>query len=275
MAVRFIPLTQSPNKCTYTISLSDLVPLVSLPLVSLPLKRKESESLSQRSASVTHVILTYLKIPATNEINMPRKFYEDDEIVITKPGYNTAISDDLKEQESTHEVKFVQGMAIRTTPILEKYLNSARVFLHENLVVIESELATQVSAARNEINSINDTIQSLLKEPVLPNLIYILTFTLSASILSARRSLPLRFLAPTTFGIGATSYFMPKTFQIATDQLADYERAQFPEIYKTQSQIIKELEVQTKKANKSINSLNSELANKIHDARIYLSELNK
>lgn len=206
---------------------------------------------------------------------MARKFYEDDEIVITKPGYNSAISDELKEKESTHEVKFVEGMAIRTTPILEKYLNSARVFLHENLIVIESELATQVSAARNEINSINDSIQSLLKEPVLPNLIYILTFTLSASILSAKRSLPLRFIAPTAFGIGATSYFMPKTFKYATDQIADYEKDKFPEVYQTQSNILKELKVQTENANKSINSLNTELANKIHDARIYLSDINK
>ena len=83
-----------------------------------------------------------------------RLFYEDDEVIITKPGFNVEISDDLKEQESSHgNISSIKGMGIRTAPVLEEYVNKTRLILHEKLSYYGAELGTQQSALLQRIQN--------------------------------------------------------------------------------------------------------------------------
>lgn len=202
-----------------------------------------------------------------------RDFYVDDEVVINKPGVNTAITPELKEKEGLHgNVSFIEGMSIRTAPILEKYTGQARAWLHEKWLIYGSELSTQKSAFANEYNSIRNDISALIKEPVLPNLIYILTSTLTGSILVNRRSLPLRFLSPVVFGSVATSYFMPKTFASATGKLDRLEKDTVPEVHAAHQDLLKNYAQFKKDADAGVEELQVKLTSGVHDARIGILE---
>lgn len=206
---------------------------------------------------------------------MARSFYEDDELVVTKPGYVDEISKKLESKETLNNVTYVKGMAIRSPPYLEEQLNKIRLYTHSKLSIVEAELNTAVSATKNEINNVSQCIDSMIKDPVLPNIIFILTATLSGSILVNRRSLPLRFLSPTVFGILSFSYFMPSSYNEVKSRITAYESEKCPELYQQQSQFFKELENQRKELNFKINNLNEDLASQIHEARYKLNDLFK
>lgn len=203
-----------------------------------------------------------------------RDFYVDDELIITKPGINTEISSELKEQEGSHgNVSFIQGMSIRTTPILENYANQVRLFLHDKFSLYSAELGTQKSAIVNEYRSIANQVQLTVKEPVLPNLIYILTATLSGSILVSRRALPLRFITPVIFGGAATSYFMPNTFETISQKIQSYEKDVAPEVYQAQNDFISKIGEVRKEAEKGSDNLQGQLTETVHDVRVSLIKL--
>lgn len=161
-----------------------------------------------------------------------RDFYVDDELVINKPGVNTEISPELKRQEAAHgTIAFVEGMSVRTAPVLEQYANRARLFLHDKWSLYGAEFGTQKSAFLNEYHAITDDLSLAVKEPVLPNLIYILTSTLTGSILVNRRALPLRFVTPIVFAAVSTSYFMPRTYDTLSDKLTRFEKEKTPALF--------------------------------------------
>lgn len=198
-----------------------------------------------------------------------RTFYEDDQLIINKPGYNTEIQDTLKEQESAHgNISFIHGMGVRTTPYLEQYVNKFRLYLHDKLAVYEAELGTQKTAFINEVNSIARSIEATIKEPVLPGLIYILTATLTGSILVNRRSLPIRFITPLVFGAGATSYFMPSTYETISDKYSKYEKEQFPEFHQQKHELlVNNYEKFSREFNTRVHEANGQLKLGVHDAR--------
>lgn len=207
---------------------------------------------------------------------MARAFYEDDELVVTKPGFNKQISETLKHQEGPHgNVKFVEGMGVRSLPYLETQLSKARKYVHSYVLKWEAEVGTQLSALQNEVNTVSNQINLLVKEPVLPNIIYILTFTLTGSIVANRRSLPLRFLSPTVFGIGSFAYTMPNSFKTTKETLKQYESEHFPEVYAKQCELLVQLEQQKREASRSVGDLNVSLQEKIHNARQYLGDILK
>lgn len=203
-----------------------------------------------------------------------RLFYEDDDVIITKPGFNVEISKDLKEQESSHgNISFIKGMGVRTAPVLEEYFNKARLILHDNLTYYGAELGTQKSALANEYNSLRSEIHSSIKEPVLPNLVYILTASLTGSILVNRRALPLRFVTPVIFGGAAFNYFMPKSFNDVQQKFVKYEKENLPEAYNTQINVANNYQEFRHLAKGSLNSLNQQIECSVHDARLYLTDL--
>lgn len=206
---------------------------------------------------------------------MARSFYEDDELVITKPGYNNEISKELHSKETLNNVSYAKGMTIRSAPYLEEQLNKIRLYTHNKLSILEAEVNTAVSATKNEIKILSDIVDDLIKEPMLPNIIYILTATLTGSILVNRRSLPLRFLSPTIFGVLAFSYFMPASYHQVQTKLAAYESETFPEFYQQQTKFIDELKSQKKLLNFNMTNLNQDLASQIHEARYKLNDFLK
>lgn len=203
-----------------------------------------------------------------------RLFYEDDDVVITKPGFNVEISDELKQEESSHgNISFIKGMGIRTAPILEQYFNKARLVLHENVSYFGAELGTQKSAINNEYNNIKGEINSVIREPVLPNLIYILTTTLTGSILVNRRSLPVRFITPVAFAGIAFNYFMPRSYNEVTKKFTAYEKENFPEIYKNQLLLKENYHESKKNVSEALDSSKKLIECSVRDARIYLTEI--
>lgn len=202
-----------------------------------------------------------------------RSFYEDDELIIAKPGTNQAISTELKEQESVHHASFVEGMAIRTTPILEKYTNSIRHYLHDKVSLADAELETQKSAFNNEWTSIKLEYHSIVQDPVLPGLIYILTIALSGSILVRRKSLPLRFAAPTVFGGVALSYYMPNTYCSIVKKYNQLEKENVPEFHSQRQTLLENYEQFKKELDAGLVNTNKSIESGIHDLREALKDI--
>lgn len=203
-----------------------------------------------------------------------RSFYADDEETITTPGLNTQIPDELKSQESSHgNISFIEGMSIRTIPKFETQLNKLRVSLYDNLNIGTAELNTQLSAISNEFNIIKNEYNSIINEPILPNLIYILTASLTGSILVNRRLLPIRFITPVIFGGVAFNYFMPKSFNNAENKFINFEQKNYPDLYKQQLQFRENMESYKKQFKNELSDAELNLQKNIHISKNYISDL--
>lgn len=203
-----------------------------------------------------------------------RSFYEDDKFVVSKPGFSAEIDSKLEEKESSHgNISFIHGMGIRTTPILEQYTNQARLFLHEKLSYYGAEVSTQISAFQNELHTLQQEVHSIIKEPVLPNLIYVLTATLTGSILVNRRALPLRFITPVVFGGAAFRYYMPNSFEQARLNYDHFEETNFPEVSKLRQELAVLGQGYKRAFNGFIDDANIELQRSVHTGRVYLKSL--
>ncbi|KAI5968680.1 hypothetical protein CANMA_002116 [Candida margitis] len=200
---------------------------------------------------------------------MARKFYEDDELVINKPGTAEPITAKLQQQESTHgdNASIVNGMVIRTTPVLEKYSNQIREYLITKFNIFEAELETQKSASANEWRHVKSAFNSIVKEPVLPNGIYILTAGLTGSILARNRNIGLRFVTPLLFGGVATRYFMPVTFNNLSQKYNELEADNVPDLHIQHQELIKNLREWRHDAEVSRVKLNDCVIEQVHDLR--------
>lgn len=202
-----------------------------------------------------------------------RSFYEDDDYIVNKPGTITAITSELAEKESTHgNVKFIDGMIIRTTPILEKYSNLLRNLIYDKLSIFEAELNTQKSAFKNEINNLNYEINEIIKEPVLPNLIYILTLSLSGSIMVRNRNIMFRFLNPVLFGGVGLWYFMPLTFNQLGKKYNELELKYSPELNKQRIEFNKNLNIWGNELLNGIENAKGSVLQAVHDFRKTVKE---
>lgn len=207
---------------------------------------------------------------------MARSFYEDEELITTKPGFNTEINDVLKEKESSHgNISFVKGMGIRSTPYLETYISSLRKTLHENLSILSAELGTQKTAFFNEYANLQEKIDEVIKEPVVPQLVNIVGPILLTSVIVSRRSLPIRFVATAFVGGSCFKYYMPNTYNQVKGKLLDFEKETFPELAKQRTELLSTLVLYKNDADKYSASAKEDLQHQIHQARQWLENVLK
>lgn len=200
---------------------------------------------------------------------MGRKFYEDDELVTTKPGINTAISAELEAKESGHgNVSYVDGMGIRTTPYLEKQANIFRLYVHEKATLISAELATQKTALANEWAILKAHVDATILDPVFPGVVNFLFPVLATNVFVARRALPLRFLASTIAAGVSLKYNMPLTYEASKSRLCVWERENFPELHKQKNELVESAEVWLKDAKVLREQTKVDLQKLVHDARL-------
>lgn len=205
---------------------------------------------------------------------MARAFYEDDELITTKPGYNTEASAELKEQESSHgNISFVQGMGVRTAPFLESHFNALRLRLHDQVSVLSAELGTQQTALANEWRNLRSKAEGLIVDPVFENLPDIVLPALAGSILVSKRALPLRFIVPTLFGGVAFKYRMPESYNNIKSKALDWENETFPEVYKQQTELSAAIASYKGDAKKLTEEAKLDLQRQVHKARAYVAEL--
>lgn len=204
-----------------------------------------------------------------------RNFYDDDESSVTTPGLNEQMTAELAKKESLQlnkNVSLFDGMTIRSPEIVNKYMKEARLFLYKQLVLVENELSTTKTAVQSEMAGAKKMYDEVVEELVLPSLIYILTGTLSGSILVRNRGLPTRFFVPLIFGITAFGVTMPKTFSNTASILTEYEK-KWPELYETHKQLKVSVEDFYKESVQFKNKCNEELVRSVGEARRYLKDL--
>lgn len=201
---------------------------------------------------------------------MARSFYSDDETVNAVPGISQLkMSKEAEKKESLNEVDYIDNMPIRSTPYLESLVHQSRKFLYVNLSVYGAEWETQKSAFWNEYASLKNLYKDVVVEPVLPNLLNILTATLGSSILVNRRSLPVRFVVPLLTGGTSYYYFMPKSFENSRQLAMEFEK-QYPQVWDAQQQSIGQLCDLKKSAQSTLAEANQELVRQVGVARKYL-----
>lgn len=203
-----------------------------------------------------------------------RSFYEDEELITTKPGYNAEISSELREKESAHgNISFIEGMGVRTTPYLEKHFNNLRLYLHDKLSVASAELGTQTTALSNEWNSFRSKLDEIILEPVIPDCVNVVFPVLVASIVVSRRSLPVRFLATSTvFGL-SVKYYMPRTYNATTSKIVQWEKENYPELWQKGQEVGEATLDVLADLNKLRELLKLDLQRQVHEARVWVVKL--
>lgn len=197
-----------------------------------------------------------------------RLFYEDEELITTTPGYNTEITPELKQKESVHgNIALVDGMGVRSTPYLEKHLNTFRLMVHDKLSILNAELATQKSALCNEITFLKAKVNSVVAEPVVPRIMDVLLPVLAVSVFVCKRALPVRFLATGTVGLFTVKYNMPQTYANLKKGFLDWEGEVFPDAVKQQNEIAASLCSLTKDVQKYSEQAKADLHALVHETR--------
>lgn len=199
---------------------------------------------------------------------MSRSFYEDEKLIVTKPGVNKPISSQLEAKESTHGyTSFVEGMMVRSTPLLEKYSGQWRLFFNNRFAVIEAELGTHKTVILNKFANLKQTMDDVVKESVVPQLMNVAGPILFTSIVVSQRALPVRFATTTLVGGSCIKYYMPNTYVALKDRLAQVERDKFPEQKKKRLDFAKEIDYYRKDIIKFAHNYQEDLQRKIHSAR--------
>lgn len=206
---------------------------------------------------------------------MARSFYEDDDKVLTTPGVNTPMPAKLEQEEQLHgDYSFVQGMVVRTSPVIETYTKELRKWLHDKYEIYGAEWETQKSLFNNEWNNVKREVLLTIADPVLPNLIYILTAALTGSIMVNRRLLPTRFFVPLITGGAATAYFMPNTFRNLEKKVDEVEAQVAPQFHQEREKFVKEnIHGFENEFKRGIRYANGSLQMSIHDARMKVALL--
>lgn len=207
-----------------------------------------------------------------------RKFYQDLEDELVVPGTNSTISKQLLQKETPNEsknseVSFVDGMTIRSSEVIEQNLNNLRKWTIDHLDYYFYEYQTAKSSFKNELLAISSKYHAIVVEPVLPNLIYILTGALSGSVLVNRRALPVRFFTPLVFGTTLYAYLMPQSFNNTREHLWRHEKENFPQVAQQHIQFLISLEENKQLANKKLEESNTCLISKVHSARKYIMDI--
>lgn len=200
-----------------------------------------------------------------------RSFYEDDELVTTKPGINAEIQPELQAKESSHgNISFVDGMGVRTTPYLEKQANAFRHFLHEKTSVLAAEIGTQKTAFVNEWHTLQSKLDETILDPVFPGVVSFVLPILVTNVFVAKRALPLRFLASSLVAGVSLKYNMPLTYVASKGKLCAWEKENFPELHKQQQELASAANLWVKDAKVLRDQAKVDLQKQVHDARLAL-----
>ncbi|KAG7086009.1 hypothetical protein E1B28_003532 [Marasmius oreades] len=113
---------------------------------------------------------------------------------------------------------------------LERQIGIARRTLHTTYKETHSRVQGVVSKWIGVEHAIENRIKSIKspQESLTPGILYIGIATLTASIISRPRSLPIRFLLPPTFFVLSMNQFLPKTTSNLGDYLGSLEHHYFP-----------------------------------------------
>ncbi|GME84539.1 unnamed protein product [Ambrosiozyma monospora] len=204
-----------------------------------------------------------------------RSFYTDDDEISSTPGLTSAISPELETKQVVQiddNTKFVKGKLIKTFPQLEQFSNQWRKWLISKTDVATAEYDNLKSAVNNEISTVTNKTSELITEPVLPSTIYILTAALTGSILSNRRNIAVRFLAPTVFGIASFKYFMPHSFSNVGNWLYQLEGEYVPEVQKFQDDTTKSTNDLIAAAEQFQKETNDSLVSSVKETRQYIMD---
>lgn len=205
---------------------------------------------------------------------MARHFYENDDRVITTPGYNQEIPADLKEQESSHgNISFVDGMGVRSTPYLEKQANAVRTYFLGFLSIIGAELGTQKTAVINEWNTLKAEVDSVVVDPVFPQVANVIAPILVSAVAVSRSNLAVRFAVTSAVGAFATRHYMPRTFNNVVSTIAETEEKNFPELYRLQNELLQSTKSLSVELGKYVDVAEIDLQRQIHEARAYIAKI--
>ncbi|GME72959.1 hypothetical protein B5S28_g1553 [[Candida] boidinii] len=195
-----------------------------------------------------------------------RSFYSDDEDVVPQAGLAAPIAKELEEKQVSHPAESIDGMTIRSTPILEKYMGELRKFADEKYKIFINEKTKTDKLIDDQVSDIKTQYNSVIVEPILPQSIAILTAALSGSILVNQRSLPIRFLTPIIIGTAAFAYVMPKSSKNVYNILENYEK-EFPEVEKFHKDSCQSVTSALDSTKSTLNNANENLVNQVGTVR--------
>lgn len=203
---------------------------------------------------------------------MGRSFYGNDEDLTTKPGVNKEISTELQKKETPNgNVSFIEGMGVRSTPLLETQFNNIRSFFHEKLNIAEAEIGTQISAASNELRTFWDKGNSLIKDDR-SKFLDVSIATVVAAAIVGRRPAPVRWLVIPAVLALTFRYTMPLTYEVSKERMLSWQKEQFPDFYSQQESLLQSSGDVILEIRKLQESMKLDLQETIHNTRKVLAE---
>lgn len=174
-----------------------------------------------------------------------RTFYTDKSDTSPLP-----IGEKQKTKSESPNSILIDGKHIDAPPALESYTQKARTWTTAKGAEWLKVFNDYKSLGVSKIEHASDEYHKVIVEPLLPQSLYVITAALAGSIMTRRRSLITRMLAPTLLGLVTFGIVMPKSFSNCGKKTGEFEAEHFPDVKKHQDDIV----AQVKKGNDKVKS---------------------
>ncbi|ANB10919.1 Mic26p [Sugiyamaella lignohabitans] len=211
-------------------------------------------------------IVSYSAIPVAMA-DSKKPIYDDEEkneetVVVVQP-----------EETQLINTEYVGNTPIKSSKFLEENIEVARKWVYEQSQTVQAKVDDSFQTYLQAERSVTSTVSNLKdeNEDILPGGIYILIGALSGSIFARRRGFVLRTVTPVIFGLGAFSYFLPKTFNNTRALVWSFEQKS-PAIADTHIQIQNQVESLAESAKSAAEQSQSSLESGVHSVRQFVAE---
>lgn len=134
-----------------------------------------------------------------------------------------------QEVSKSSSAQVIDGKSIEKVNSLELYSRNAREWAGTKQESMLEKFKYYKARFSTGVAKTSEKYKEIVKEPLLPQSLYVLTATLLGSVLARRKGGITRFLTPSIFGLVVFGICMPKTFQNSKHSLSSLESKYFPE----------------------------------------------
>ncbi|QPG76720.1 hypothetical protein FOA43_004114 [Brettanomyces nanus] len=195
-----------------------------------------------------------------------RSFYSDQSSVNPLP-VGEDVNSHQEKSESSSNVIYVDGKVINTHPALETYSRETRTWISDKASSWTDIFNSYKARAAFQLAKADSQYHQIILEPLLPQSLYVITATLTGSILARRRSLSMRFISPILFGIVSFGLFMPKSSTNCSQLFINLEAERFPDLKKMQDEASTQVHHSFNSFTNEIKSLQPKLTEVVKNSR--------
>lgn len=206
---------------------------------------------------------------------------DDDESIAPVPGTSEPVTTPTPaaaaaatpSKTELTKTELVNGVTIRSTDTLEKYVAAGRTWLAEHVASAETSLNAYFDKYLSAEKTVSTTVADLKSadEDILPGAIYILVAALSGSVVARNRNVLVRAAAPLVFGTAAFAYFLPEAYANTGKLVWKFEQ-RAPALAQAHIDTEKSVKDFAASVDTAVKDANSALESSVHTARKFVAD---